>query len=125
MLKKLLKKVLQVKMQPASNTQKDVDTKGNQPLASNIDTNLNTLRQIFHQSGDIVFREFVLDLPTSLRAFILFADSLCDSNLINESILKSIMQESFALTLEKEIAKIPSPQFVIDRLLTNLQSRPA
>lgn len=83
---------------------------------------MQALQEVFDLCADITFREIKLSLPVPVRAFIVFADSLCDSDVINESILKSIMQESSAWLSETENCSVNLPEFILERLLTNFKA---
>ncbi|WP_407308988.1 spore germination protein [Desulfosporosinus sp. SB140] len=122
MLKKLVTKTLHRHRQ-AANSLSIGDIQGKQPLTLNIDANLQVLQKAFQSCSDIVFREFQLTLPAPIRAFIVYADSLCDPVLINESILKSIMLETSAQLPGKETLNVQPPQFILERLLTNLKAQ--
>ena len=119
MLKQLLNKALRLRGTRSSKPSSPSKIKETRPLVASIDANLQTLREVFDRCTDITFREFGLNLATPVRAFIIFADSLCDTVLINESILKSIMQET--LPTGTEVTKANLPQLIMDRLLTNFE----
>lgn len=122
MLKTLLTRALHLNKQ-AVNSISNGDIQEKHPLTSDIDANLQVLQKAFQSCSDIVFREFQLTLPTPLRAFIVYADSLCDPVLINESILKSIMLETGVQLPGKGTMNVQPPQFILERLLTNLKAQ--
>jgi len=123
MIKKLLTKVLSRSSQKIFKTPQD-DTQETRTLTSDIDTNLQILHDFFHLCEDIVSKEFILNLPTSTRSFIIYADSLCDPVMINESILKPIMQENYFQVQEITTMNASLPQIILKRILINHQAKP-
>lgn len=122
MIKELLTKVFGISQEKIVKSP-EVDAQEEQTLTSNIDVNLKALRDYFHLCEDVVSRELLLNLSSPTRAFIIYADSLCDPVMINESILKSIMQENFVQTQEIDTTKAGPPQIILQRLLANHQAQ--
>ncbi|MBK1811900.1 spore germination protein [Clostridium sp. YIM B02505] len=60
------------------------------PLSKAISDNLSTIRQLFSNCSDVVYREFVID-SIKLSAALVFINELVDTQLINEVTIASIM----------------------------------
>jgi len=87
------------KAQPSDKTQPQDKAPGlqpqaPQPLSVNYDANLQALRQIFNLCPDIVFHEFIINSEEGIRAFIVYASSLCDHRTIGDQLMKSILPDS-------------------------------
>ncbi|RJE46777.1 MULTISPECIES: spore germination protein [unclassified Dehalobacter] len=122
MIKELLTKILSKSPQKTFKMPQN-DSQETKKLTSEMDINLKILQAFFHLCEDIVSKEFLLDLPTPTRAFIIYAESLCDPVMVNESILKSLMQENFFRTLEISTAEANLPEIILQRLLPNHQTQ--
>jgi len=78
MFKQLTNKILNLKERKGSSPNSAGQPKEERPLSLNIEENLQALRQVFDLCTDITFRELQLNAETSTKAFVVFADSLCD-----------------------------------------------
>ncbi|WP_287896215.1 spore germination protein [Dehalobacter sp.] len=76
----------------------DERSQAGKPLSSVIEHNLQAMQQIFEKCSDISFREFQLHSTKKIKAFIVYSDSLCKPEIINDAILKPIMLEVSART---------------------------
>jgi len=119
LLTKALRNSLQKKVSPTRDQVQEI-----QPLTSNIDTTLQALRNFFRDCEDIVNSEFLINLSNPTRAFIIYADSLCNQDMINESILKTVMQEGSIHSQGMDKTNSHLPQIILKRLLTNRKAQP-
>ena len=117
MFKKLMNKLLTLREKKDSIPNSAGQPKEERPLSPYIEENLQILRQVFDLCTDITFRELRLNTGTSTRAFVVFADSLCDPTQINEAILKPIMQEIPTLPTDLKLTKTNIQQIILERLL--------
>ena len=83
MFKKLLKSALgfSVKKGSGKTTSQPVEKR---PLSADYDNNLQTLRQVFDQCFDILFREFFINADMPLRAFIVYVTGLTNHEMVND-----------------------------------------
>lgn len=73
-------------------------------LSQDIRKNLNTLRDIFGTSKDVIIREFAFGHKRQFKGALIFIDGLTDPVTINESIIKPLMFDS-KLICSEEILK--------------------
>lgn len=59
-------------------------------LTDDLTANINYLKGRIGASNDVIFREFVLPLPTPVEAVLIFIDGLTSSTTINEYILEAL-----------------------------------
>nr|WP_243140687.1 spore germination protein [Dehalobacter restrictus] len=85
----------------------DERSQAGKPLSSSIEHNRQALQQIFEKCSDISFREFQLHSTKKIKAFIVYADSLCKPEIINDAILKPIMLEVSAREKNFQTKKDP------------------
>lgn len=71
-------------------TQKLPDGQENLPLSDSMQDNLNILQSLFSNCSDIVYRKFVID-SINRSAVLIFITGLVDTKLINETVIKSLM----------------------------------
>ena len=88
---KLLKKPKE-KKKPQSLQKKIQDSKPKDPLQEKFSQNIETLRSIYNNCSDVVFRPFLLFGKT--RAMLIYIEGLSDINGIEEFVLSPLMQES-------------------------------
>ncbi|MDP4160682.1 MAG: spore germination protein [Bacillota bacterium] len=67
------------------------------PLSSNIQTNLQALRQVFDLCIDVVFREFMVDAEQPIKAFVVFIGPLTDLEMISEQLIRPLTQQTSGL----------------------------
>lgn len=72
----------------------DTLTKNDLQISKDMQVNLNILKNVFSDANDIVFREFKIGAKQQVKAFLIFVDGLVNNNLINESLLKSLMLDA-------------------------------
>lgn len=89
------------------------------PLTSCMEENRQILNHIFNKCSDISVREFQLDYDKRIDAFIIYSDSLCKPEMINEAILKPIMLE---LYVNKKELLGDVPGIILKYLLTNYKA---
>lgn len=95
---KYLKKVIAfTKIKEPNN---DNNASSEPTLSSDLKENLNTFKEIFGPSYDIVFREFTFGQPKT-NAAIIYIDGLVDKSTINQSIIKPLMYDSRFIRSEK------------------------
>ncbi len=87
---KLLRKPKE-KKKPQSLQKKIQDSKPKDPLQEKFSQNIETLRSIYDNCSDVVFRPFLLFGKT--RAMIIYIEGLSDIQGIEEFVLSSLMQE--------------------------------
>ncbi len=88
---KLLKKPKE-KKKPQSLQKKIQDSKPKDPLQGKFSQNIETLRSVYNNCSDVVFRPFLLFGKT--RAMLIYIEGLSDINGIEEFVLSPLMQES-------------------------------
>lgn len=71
-------------------TQKLPDGQENLPLSDSMQDNLNILQSLFSNCSDIVYRKFNID-SINRPAVLIFITGLVDTKLINETVIKSLM----------------------------------
>lgn len=99
-----------------------IDTSTSSPttpkeIFSNIDDNLNTMKSIYNTliNSDIVIREFSCHIAKrKYRAFIMYVDGMADSQLINDFLLKPLMQINNNVSFNKNM---PLDKFLLNSLL--------
>lgn len=66
-----------------------------QTLRSSLTHNLNLFKEAFQSCEDVVFREFNIGIKQDIRAAIIWLDGLVDTTIINEDIIKPLLQHAF------------------------------
>jgi hypothetical protein len=74
------------------------------PLAGSLDKNIKTLRDIFANCPDVVFRELALDQASDVRLVLVFVDNLVDKTRIAEYVVRPLSREAPRLIRSKEAA---------------------
>lgn len=98
-------------------------------ISTSIDTNLNNLKLRYTSSinSDIILREFKLKINNkTYKAFIVCIDGMIDSNLVNDFLLKPLMQTNNSSTIRvvningvkiKKNIKMDLKQYIHDTLV--------
>ncbi|WP_230868197.1 spore germination protein [Iocasia frigidifontis] len=87
-------------------------------LSSNIEKNINLLKDIIGFSDDVVFRFFRLGNKLGIKAIIIFIDGLVDKQTINESILQPLLIEEFSVEDIKELSNSDMISFIEKNTMT-------
>ncbi|EQB21500.1 Spore germination protein GerKA [Dehalobacter sp. UNSWDHB] len=117
MFKKLLKSALGFSGKRDSGKITSRQPGEKRPLSADYDDNLQTLRQVFDQCFDILFREFFINADMPLRAFIVYVTGLTNHEMVNDHLLKSIMQETANLPSSVHLSKANAQQVIQERLI--------
>ncbi|HET7658433.1 MAG TPA: spore germination protein [Bacillales bacterium] len=97
------RKFLQKKPKPMSlKTPRDWDTALNQPLSSDLQQNMEILKQLYANTLDVVFRSF--QIAGSHSAKLVYLDNMADVARIDDQVLKPLM-ETQDIT-EKQLASV-------------------
>ncbi len=123
MFKWLLQKVLGFNKQ-VSDKKGLIKTEERQPLVTNLETNLQALRQVFDLCSDIVFQEFKINADNTLNAALVYTDGLTDLNSIREHLMSAVMIETSNLPTSVHFGVESFVQLILNRLssLTNVQT---
>lgn len=111
----------------ASGTLMDTSTNSSttpKKLSNNIDENLNIMKSIYNVliNSDIVIREFFCDVAKrKYRAFIMYFDGMTDSQMINDFLLKPLMQINYKTSPN---GNSPLDKYILNSLLpqTNVET---
>ena len=78
------------------NSKRTIDKKKKEfiPVSSILDENMQTLKNIFQDCSDIVYREFRLGEEQDQKMFIVFLDGMINQGVIEDHILKALMLEA-------------------------------
>lgn len=82
--------------------QEDSDSK---PISTDLQVNLENIKNVFTNCSDIVFREFIIGYKAPVKAALIFVDGLIDKASIQDYILKSLTLEARAAEPNDELRK--------------------
>ncbi len=74
-------------------------------LSSNIEDNLRSLKGIFHQCSDIIFREFLFAQREQIKLALIYIDGLIDKSQVSDQIIRALSLEVPVATDETTITK--------------------
>lgn len=86
-------------------------------LSASLDDNIRMLKQIFSDCSDVTFREFYIGTPAKIKGLIIFIEGLAEKNLLNDSLMKSMMFELPNLPVAKEMNTGNAFTVIKERLL--------
>ncbi len=81
------RKFIQTKKLPVE-TKASMDDK---LISTNLEDNLNYLKQLYRESSDVIFRPFSIGENQHIDAFLITIDGLYDKTIINEHVIKPLM----------------------------------
>lgn len=64
------------------------------PTSENLEKNLNTLKEIFKDCDDVVYRTFKVGVEQKNKLAVIFIDGLVDKDTIHDNVLRPLMQEA-------------------------------
>ncbi|KJS19756.1 MAG: hypothetical protein VR72_17580 [Clostridiaceae bacterium BRH_c20a] len=67
-----------------------------QPISTDLQVNLDNIKEVFTKCSDIVFREFLIGYQAPVKAALIYVDGLTDKVAIHDYILKSLTLEARA-----------------------------
>lgn len=96
MFRFIFKKLLiRQKLNQNYNTQSNSSQESDQAnLSADLKQNLTTIRNVFGDSSDLIFREFSFGVEKKVDAALVFIDGMSDIKIINESIMKPLMYDT-------------------------------
>jgi spore germination protein KA len=72
-------------------------------MSFDLNVNMNTLRDIFGGSKDIIFREFVFGKNKNIQAAVIYVEGMCEKAIINDVIMKTLMYDNVLINMEDRI----------------------
>ncbi|RJQ25668.1 MAG: spore germination protein [Peptococcaceae bacterium] len=81
-------------------------------LSSDLDANLDRLKEIFRDCSDIVFREFLFAQKEQIRLALVYTDGLADKSQVSEQIMRALSLEVPVAAPEAEITRANALHFV-------------
>lgn len=87
-----------------------------QHLSANLEENINTLKDIFNNCSDVVFREFFIGAKAPVKGLMVFVDGLTNKDTTNEALMKSLMYDLPNLPVAAEINKDTAFKIIRERL---------
>lgn len=117
MIKQFIEKILRIPG-PEGKSYSTLPDQAKRPISGDIKENLQILHDVFKLCTDISFREFKLNSIPPVKAFIVFSDSLIKPEIINDSVLKSIMLDISESPNEMGKNKENLPDIILERFLT-------
>jgi len=97
---------------PAKSPTKVAENKGNKdsknrsdpkPVSTDLQVNLENIKEVFTKCSDIIFREFIIGYKTPVKAALIYVDGLTDKTSIHDYILKSLTLEARASEPNEEL----------------------
>ena len=105
------------KLSPDQNENTDLKKSGNIPLYTDLNTNLEKIKSELGNSPDLIIRHFELG-SFQAQAAAVFVDTLVDSKLVEEFIMRSLMTNTAQESLENISADKSVFDFIKDNAMT-------
>ncbi len=118
MLRRILKKVGFLSGNNKEKSKQYTPLNSSDIVVKDLKQNLSLLKTIFANCYDVVIREFKIGGLQQTAAFLVMIDGLADSKVVNESLLKCLMIDSYSTVSEWGINKNKIYAFAKERLLT-------
>lgn len=94
----------------------------NRPLSTDIQANLQVMREVFDQCADVIFREFVVDAEQPFKAFVVFVSPITDHDMISEQLIKPLTQQTFCLPPGVKLSKANATQVLPNHILNTVET---
>lgn len=106
MLKKILRKIKYNNSNrdsnPINNSSKPEDSVQSEPIPESVEQVKEKLNQVFAGTNDFIMREVILCSKLATNLLIIYIDGMIDAKLLNENILKPVMDEQVGVYFEQE-----------------------
>jgi spore germination protein len=91
-IKRIVKSLSKSNERKQANNQQQMPPSGQDPLLTDLNENVQTLRTIYTNCPDVVFRPFVISGKTN--AMLLYISGLSNIELIDQHVLHPLMQQT-------------------------------
>lgn len=75
----------------------------NKPISTDLNKNLETIKGIFSNCSDIVYREFIIGYKAPVKAALIYVDGLIDKASVHDHVLKSLTLEARGAAPNQEL----------------------
>ncbi|HHX24011.1 MAG TPA: spore germination protein [Thermoanaerobacterales bacterium] len=90
-------------------------------MSPNLDENIKHLKAIFDRCSDIIMREFKINAPKPISAFLIYLDGMVDSKLVTDNIVKALQVSPSLITQGQELNKANAFTMIKDQIINTVQ----
>lgn len=94
-------------------------------IEKNLNKNINIIKEEFGESSDLVIKQFCSSVNLGIEMSIVYIDGLADKKIINEFVLKSLMNNSECKEVKEEVKNKNLLQYIEENIILDSEIKKA